>query len=357
MSKSEKKYPKVYWMGADWIRGHQIVAFFTITFAITWGLGFSYNAALNKDLVLLFPVVIIATCGPALAGIIISAITGTQPRQGTRKGFWIAFFAAWIASASVFVANNVFINHAPFSPGMVVFIFVIVIPVAFVIASAYSRIPAVRGYLSSLIHLRGVWGWALAGLALFPGIFLLSKAASSLLGLEPVSALRLPESGLTLMGLVSVKFFYQLFFFNATGEETGWRGFALPRLQAHTSPLIAALVIGFFWASWHLFLWQAEGRPVLKWQFWFEMYVAHMLGSLIIVWVCNRAGGNILVAGVTHAAANTVQAFVPMPDWRILLSICLVTALVIILADRMWKKLPPDHPAVYQKPINSQGLV
>jgi hypothetical protein len=26
----------------------------------------------------------------------------------------------------------------------------------------------------------------------------------------------------------------------------------------------------------------------------------------------------------------------------------LVAALVMILVDRMWKKLPPDHPAVYQ---------
>ncbi len=307
MSKSEKNYPKVYWMGVDWIRRHQIAAFFIITFAITWGLGFSYDAALNKDMVLLFPVVIIATCGPALAGIIISAVTETQPRQGTRKAFWIAFFAAWIVSASVFVANNVFINHAPFSIIMVVLIFFIVIPpVALVIASAYSRIPSVRSYLSSLIHLRGVWGWALVGLALFPGIFLLSTAASSLLGLEPVSALRLPESGLTLIGLIIVKFLYQLFFFNATGEETGWRGFALPRLQARLSPLIAALVIGFFWASWHFFLWQAEGRPVLEWQFWLEMYVVHMLGSLIIVWVCNRAGGS--AAATPRLSAHLVPA-------------------------------------------------
>jgi len=27
-----------------------------------------------------------------------------------------------------------------------------------------------------------------------------------------------------------------------------------------------------------------------------------------------------------------------------------VTALLLILADRMWKKLPADHPAVYQTP-------
>ena len=333
---------------ADWIKRHQVAAFFVITFAITWGLGFSYDAVINKGADLLAPLVFIATCGPALAGIIVSTICNDHPRQGKKRTTWLAYIIAWVISAFVCLANLTFINHSPFSPVLVAFIFVAVVPVAFVISMAYSRFPAVKSYLASLVQPRGVWGWILVGSALFPGIFLLTTAISSLLGLAPVSAFRLPGSGLTLIGLIGVTFLYQLFFFNATGEETGWRGFALPRLQARTNPLTAALIIGFFWASWHFFLWQAERRPVFDWQFWAEMYVAHMLGSLIIVWVCNRAGGSILVAGVTHAAANTVQAFIPMPDGRVLLSICLVTALALILVDRMWKKLPSDHPAVYQ---------
>ncbi len=85
----------------DWIKRHQVVAFFIITFAITWGLGFSYGAVLYKGQFLLAPLVFVATCGPALAGIIITAISNTQPRQGTRKAFWIAFFMAWVVSALV----------------------------------------------------------------------------------------------------------------------------------------------------------------------------------------------------------------------------------------------------------------
>ena len=334
----------------DWIKRHQIAAFFIITFVITWGLGFSCDTVLNKGADLLAPLVIIATCGPALAGIIVSSICNNQPKQGKKRTSWFAFIVAWLVSTLVFLANNIFINHAPFSAILVIFVFVCTVPVAFVISMAYSRIPAVKSYLDSLVQLRGVWGWLLVGFALFPGIFLLSMAVSNFLGLESRNTPRLPESGLTLIGLIIVTFLYQLFFFNASGEETGWRGFALPRLQARTNPLIAALVIGFFWASWHFFLWKAEGRPVFDWRFLGEMYLVHMLGSLIIVWVCNRAGGSILVAGVTHAAANTVQAFIPMPDGRVLLLIFLVIVSVMILADRMWKRLPRTHPAVYQQP-------
>lgn len=334
---------------ADWIKRHQVAAFFIITFAITWGLGFSYGGFLKQGQFLLAPLVMIATCGPALAGIIISAVSNTQPRQGTRKAFWIAFFVAWGVSALVFLAHTTFFNIAPFSLAVVIFSLFVVVPVAFVIGSAYSRIPAVRCYLSSLIRLRGVWGWALLGLVLPPALILLSVPVGNILGREPVTAHRFPDITLALIGLVAVKFLYQFFFFNATGEEVGWRGFALPRLQARASPLITALIIAVLWTPWHFFLWQAEGNPVLTLQYWIEMYINTTLFSVIIVWICNRAKGSILAAGITHAAGNTAAAFVPLQGQGLYLTF-LVAALVMILVDRMWRKLPPDHPAVYRSP-------
>ena len=57
-----------------WIKGHQVAAFYTLTFMITWGLGFSYGAVVKRSQRLFLPLVSIATCGPALAGVIISAV-------------------------------------------------------------------------------------------------------------------------------------------------------------------------------------------------------------------------------------------------------------------------------------------
>jgi membrane protease YdiL (CAAX protease family) len=332
-----------------WIKRHQIVAFFIITFAITWGLGFSYNAV-YKGQILLIPLAFVATCGPALAGIIITAVSNTQPRQGTRKASWIAFFVAWVVSALSFLANNRFINHAPLSPVMVGFTLVIVVPVAFVISMAFSRIPSVRNYLSSLIRLRGVWGWAFLAFVIFPATTLLSILISSLLGRQPIASHQFQETGLALIGLIAVKFLYQFFFFNATGEETGWRGFALPRLQARISPLVASLIIALFWINWHWFLWQAEGNPIFSWQYWIVQYALHIPASVIIGWFYNRSKGNILVAGIAHAAANTADGFFNLDSMVLPLTLVFV-ALVLIVVDRMWKKLPSDHPAVYHVPM------
>jgi membrane protease YdiL (CAAX protease family) len=334
----------------DWIKRHQLVAFFAIAFAITWGLGFSYGAVLRRGQFSLLPLVYLATCGPALAGIILTALANTEARQGTRKAFWIAFLVAWVVSALVFLANSIFFNHLPLSFKMVRLALVSVLPVAFVIGMAHSGIPAVRGYLASLIRLRGVWGWSALALVVTPALILLSVPISSTLGRQAMTAQQLPNTGVALIGLVTVKFFYQLFFFNATGEEAGWRGFALPRLQTRTSPLIAALILALFWVPWHFFLWRAEGNPVFGGRFWIEQYLIHILFSLLIVWIYNRAHGSILVAGITHAAANTALAFVPKIDFQILCAIMAVAVLVFILADRMWKKLPPGHPGVYRSP-------
>jgi hypothetical protein len=73
-----------------------------------------------------------------------------------------------------------------------------------------------------------------------------------------------------------------------------------------------------------------------------------LLLSVMIVWICNRARGSILVAGIAHAATNTVQAFTPFGS--MLLPVLSVAALLMILVDKMWKKLPADFPALYRQP-------
>jgi len=100
---------------ADWIRRHQIIAFFVITFAITWGLGFSYDAVINKGADLLAPLVFIATCGPALAGIIVSAVCNDQPRQGKNEqpGWRTLSPGLYLHSSALPTSHSSTIAHFP----------------------------------------------------------------------------------------------------------------------------------------------------------------------------------------------------------------------------------------------------
>lgn len=331
---------------AKWIGDHQVTAFFILAFLITWGLGFSYGAVIKQGRFLLVPLVFFATCGPALAGIIITTVTGPRQRTGHRGTVWGAFFAAWVVAAVICLAHSTLINRMPLSPRWGLLAAVSVAPVALIISLAYSRSPAMRNYLASLVRIRGVLGWGLLALALLPSLIFISLAVSRGLGRPSASFSALPGAGIALAGWIALKFLYQFFFFNGTGEEAGWRGFALPRMQARLSPLVASLVIALFWAPWHMFIWRAEGQAVYTWSFWLLRYLIHVPAAVIICWLFNRSRGSILVAGVAHASANTAFALLQNLDMTGLALTFYAFVVVIVLTDQMWKKLPSGHPAV-----------
>jgi membrane protease YdiL (CAAX protease family) len=338
---------------SGWMRRRPIVSFYVITFAITWGLGFSYIAVLKNQLFLLLPLTFVATCGPALAGIIVTAVSGGQgrPKLGRNRMRWLVFVLALIACTPILLANLYIFDGVTITPVLALFSFFLLTPsVATIISAAFSRGTAVRAMMASLVRLRGVAGWALLALVLIPGVLLLSVAASDLLGRQPAAAVSSEILGAPLLGLVGVKFLYQFFFFNATGEESGWSGFARPHLQARVSPLITALIITLFWVPWHFFLWYGEGQDVFTLSFWFEFTIIHISPSIIITWLFNRSRGSILVAGIAHAAANTADAFLPNLDWVTYTAMMAIAALLLVLIDGMWKRLPQEDPAVSHAP-------
>lgn len=59
--------------------------------------------------------------------------------------------------------------------------------------------------------------------------------------------------------IVVVNFILILLIGGPLGEEFGWRGLALPSLEARFSPLWASLILGVIWAVWHLPLFFISG--------------------------------------------------------------------------------------------------
>jgi membrane protease YdiL (CAAX protease family) len=314
---------------------------------ISWGLGFSYDAINTPGREFLFPLAAVATSGPALGGILITRLCNTEPQLESRRNFWIAFPIALIVAPAVFLTNNVVVNQMPLSPVMVIFVVIIAAPVAYILSARFSRTPSVRRYLSSVFQVRRVWAWLLLAPMVMLGLDLFSIWISNLLHRDLVSLSGLSYSGFTLLKMLAITFLYQIFFFNLTGEEIGWRGFALPRLLARTNPLVASLVLTFFWAIWHAFYWGALGDPVLTAQYWLDTWVRLFPATVLINWFYIRSRGSILVAGVLHAVSNTFFQYIPI-DWPVHTANMYVCALLIILIERWWKMLPTGHPAVSQ---------
>jgi membrane protease YdiL (CAAX protease family) len=97
---------------------------------------------------------------------------------------------------------------------------------------------------------------------------------------------------------------YNLVFFGF-GEEAGWRGFALPRLQAGNNALWAAIILTFCWAIWHwpLFLYrpgfvQMGIAGTIGWFF------SLLTGSVLLTWLYNSSRASILVCAIFHSTVD-----------------------------------------------------
>jgi membrane protease YdiL (CAAX protease family) len=94
----------------------------------------------------------------------------------------------------------------------------------------------------------------------------------------------------------------------ANGEEIGWRGYALPRLQHRYHALYSAIVIGLVWSLWHIPLWIRSWNP--------SAYAWYTLGvlakSVFITWIYNSTGGSLLLATLCHAMWNTMGSLLPL---------------------------------------------
>ena len=328
-----------------WIACHQVTAFFILTFLITWGLGFSYKAVMSGKYLVL-PLMFLATCGPALAGIMVANISVSNRPSAKKRISWIAFFISWIVVTLVFIANNVFINKGPLSIPLVVLVAISGLPVAFIVNLVYTQFPIVRGFQLKSLRSGSNPVWILIALIIFPLLTVISALFSRFLDQQTPSFSSLPATGFSLAGWIAVKFLYQFFFFNGTGEEVGWRGFALPRLQAYVSPLVAGLILALLWVPWHLFLWIGEGRAVLTVSFWVSSYLLHIPSGIVLCWCYNRSRGSVLIAGIAHASANTVVTLLQPLEQNIMIIVLFVFVAAIVMIDQMWKRLPEEHPAV-----------
>jgi membrane protease YdiL (CAAX protease family) len=231
----------------SWLRRHQLLVFFALTFAFTWGLWFLFIASRANILPLKLasssPVatflIQFAGWGPAISALVLTALIGGKRGIG-----------------------ELFSRLLRWRVGLQWYALVIFLPLVIVWA-------AVGLYILFVGSFPGLTAWYIPLIRFVP--------------LLPVAVV--------LVGLA---------------EEPGWRGYALPRLLSRYAPFTAGVLLGIIWGLWHLPLYTfIYPYGVLG----FLVFLLRVVAlSILFTWVYLHTKKSVLITILFHAATDTSTA-------------------------------------------------
>jgi uncharacterized protein len=148
---------------------------------------------------------------------------------------------------------------------------------------------------------------------------------------------------------------FMIFPGSALGEEIGWRGYALPRLQAGRSALNSSLILGVIWGFYHLPLY-FTGQPFRPLSLFAPFVVSTIALSVILTWVYNSTGGSLLLVVLLHATANFPLTLLLEPlGSRAVLPFWLFVGLMVVAAIVVVMVAGPKHLSRKHRKQEEQG--
>ncbi len=199
-------------------------------------------------------------------------------------------WTAWAFAARVSAAPSTLLQAAAtFAPSAA----------AVVIVAAHAGRGGLRHLMASVTRWRVRPGWYAAALAGPPVLMAVAMAMHVALGG------RLPSFPAPGRWTVLPALFLLVFAVGGPlGEELGWRGYALPALTRRLGFSAASVLVGVFWAGWHLPLRWFPGTP--QHQVPLLLSIAQTIAvSVILGWMYYGTGGSLPVVALAHASINT----------------------------------------------------
>ena len=231
---------------------------------------------------------------------------------------------------------------------------------ALIVIPITQGLSGLRDLGSRMIRWRVGWYWYVVAIGLPLAVLLVAVALNVALGAGAPSLAQLgPLSSLIMV--FAVRLINPLD--GPMGEEPGWRGFALPRLQADRSPLVATLILAVLVTIWHVPLFFLEGglQPFQP-----SIVLGGVLGpfafTFVATWLFNNTGGSVLMTLVMHAAEGTIRTRIlwaaPAAQAALLYSVvmCAVAIGLVIFDWQLWRGSAPA-PATVQPAYGSESRV
>ena len=248
--------------------------------------------------------------------------------------FWILAFAiAWALTVPTALANLRFIAASPVPSGLGNLIGLAPVIAAF-ISAAFSGEAGVLARRT--IRFRApLWVWSLA--LATPLLWLFATIGiRRLAGAESIDVSVSP----------SLAVFALVWLVLAFGEEIGWRGYALPKLNAARGFWKASTMLGVVWAVWHYpkllsspYVDTLAGAAPLIGLFTLQI----ILANYFLCWLTLRAQVSVPVAAFFHAGFNTVATAYPLAGIDLYLTG--VVGAFVLLLFLLVRRVEPERDA------------
>ncbi|CAN5846270.1 type II CAAX endopeptidase family protein [soil metagenome] len=269
---------------ANWIRRHSLVAYFVLAYALTW-----------------------AT---------------TLPLVLSQRGLGMVNLPEGLLLVLLLLATYI-------GP----------LPSALIVTGVVEGKPGIKQLLRRMGQWRVGLGWYLLVLIAYPLIFLLG--ASAYMGTAPLAAVlqKWPVLFTFYFPAAAIGILYP-----SLGEEPGWRGFALPRLQQQHGPLLGSLILGVLHGFWHLPAYFLPGF-ILPGRFDPVAFAANTCAIIVMTviwtWLFNRGNGSVLLIMLVHGVSNATSGLFPQlvpanafDDQWFIFKVMGVVAVLLIICTR-----------------------
>jgi len=228
-----------------------------------------------------------------------TATTTSQPKPGIASMvsfFGLVFFATWIVWVPrALESRGLLDSHWAHWLGRGWTYMPALAAVVFVALTGGRRSLAQLG--RKLLLWRIGWRWYVAIVTIPLGIALSTAAIYALTGGQFSAGLPLAmDLPLPMIPLIiAIRLLT-----DGIGEETAWRGVALPQLLRRMNGVTASLILGIVWACWHLPLIFTVGAPMANNSIPL-LFVLLAAESVVYTWLYQHTRGSILAAALFHA--------------------------------------------------------
>lgn len=317
---------------------YALLWYFFLAFLISWIFWFIEPHLREQDSLLATFFIQLGSYGPILAAMLISIFsspekTDTPLRPRLLAGslaLGVAIFSNWLV-AEYMVAEVPHLLHF-------FLLAVLTLLPALIFFNARSGIRGLNDLLKGLTRWRINPLWFLVALFLMPVLNIIGMLITSLINGTSFSSWFVLLKDHAVMRNLALVFFATALYGGPLGEEAGWRGFALPRLQKRFDPLLASVFLGLIWGFWHLPLHVTGYYDQAFGNLWSGLLLRMFTNvplAVIFTWLYNRSRGNLLSMVLLHTSVNVSSALFGM-QIGMYITITLAVVMMVIF-DRMYK--------------------